>query len=551
MFMKYRVIISLFVLLLFPLISSAERVSETEARAKAAGFLSRKSTKSSDAADIKLLGTGDEGLFYIFGRECGGFVIVSSDTSTEDILAYSPEGNFDTGSMSDAQEAWMRNLASHVRRASELGLSRHAAKKGLTEGKVLETANWNQLSPFNDKCPEYAPAGCTAVAMAIALRYINWPDAGTGTVPSYSYEDIHAKKHTVDSLRLGHSYNWDKMPLTGVTKDNVDDIATLIRDCAIIVQSLFSYDDNGTSAFAQDILPALKKHMKYDAGGTLRYSRHSSAREWISDVISEIDANRPVIYNGYSEKTGHSFVVDGYDADGRFHINWGWGGSGNGYFSFPDLGEYSEEHNAVFGLMKEQGGLQADRILVSDISCSTTTFAKGEAFTSSFTMHNISDSEFTGSAAIGRMNDDFILEEIISDELTAPEKVLNPYEGCSFSNVRCLINGDIKVGDMVTLFFKDRSGDWKQASYDVSDPLSALIFISDPIHLDAATSLKFNKTSRKLTLSTKSGATCFATPELAIKKLDDSTFELEGFSGGSYSITLELQGETCSFEIVL
>ena len=32
---------------------------------------------------------------------------------------------------------------------------------------------------------------------------------------------------------------------------------------------------------------------------------------------------------------GHNIVVDGYDSNGLFHLNFGWGGSANGWYDIP------------------------------------------------------------------------------------------------------------------------------------------------------------------------------------------------------------------------
>ena len=41
---------------------------------------------------------------------------------------------------------------------------------------------------------------------------------------------------------------------------------------------------------------------------------------------------------GASDNTGgHEFVIDGYNGNELFHINWGWGGADNGYFALSVL----------------------------------------------------------------------------------------------------------------------------------------------------------------------------------------------------------------------
>ena len=54
---------------------------------------------------------------------------------------------------------------------------------------------------------------------------------------------------------------------------------------------------------------------------------------------------RPVFYAGTADIGGHAFVCDGYDGQGRFHINWGWNGLANSYFSLSVL-DYQEASRA-------------------------------------------------------------------------------------------------------------------------------------------------------------------------------------------------------------
>jgi hypothetical protein len=52
---------------------------------------------------------------------------------------------------------------------------------------------------------------------------------------------------------------------------------------------------------------------------------------------AELDQSRPILYSGRHTSGGHSFVCDGYNANGQFHFNWGWGGSQDGYFTMGSL----------------------------------------------------------------------------------------------------------------------------------------------------------------------------------------------------------------------
>ncbi|MHB8403755.1 MAG: C10 family peptidase, partial [Bacteroidia bacterium] len=60
--------------------------------------------------------------------------------------------------------------------------------------------------------------------------------------------------------------------------------------------------------------------------------------QWISLLQTDINAGRPVQYAGQDPSAGgHTWVCDGYDASNNFHMNWGWGGSSDGFFSINNL----------------------------------------------------------------------------------------------------------------------------------------------------------------------------------------------------------------------
>jgi hypothetical protein len=75
-------------------------------------------------------------------------------------------------------------------------------------------------------------------------------------------------------------------------------------------------------------------------------------------LINELVAGRAIVYNAIDTKNsaGHSFNLDGYDGSGHFHVNWGWGGTGNGYFNLDGLRDkamnmdYDAYHVAVIGI---------------------------------------------------------------------------------------------------------------------------------------------------------------------------------------------------------
>ena len=85
-----------------------------------------------------------------------------------------------------------------------------------------------------------------------------------------------------------------------------------------------------------------------------------SAEEWESIIYKELAAQRPVLYSGISS-SGHQFIVDGYDGNGLFHINWGWGGYPDTYYvlSVADTEQsiaYQINQQALINVKPGEGG---------------------------------------------------------------------------------------------------------------------------------------------------------------------------------------------------
>ena len=107
---------------------------------------------------------------------------------------------------------------------------------------------------------------------------------------------------------------------------------------AFMLALLFLWNDpSGSGAFIHDVAEALKNHFKYNP--SLSHVQKSSYSEtgWKNLIKQQIDSKKPMIYAGYSVSyLGHAWNCDGYQDD-SFHMNWGWGGAGDGYYTLDNL----------------------------------------------------------------------------------------------------------------------------------------------------------------------------------------------------------------------
>jgi hypothetical protein len=84
--------------------------------------------------------------------------------------------------------------------------------------------------------------------------------------------------------------------------------------------------------------------------------RNGTDAEWHNQLNDQLLYGRPIIYAGDAGdgKPGHAFNIDGVTNSIYYHINWGWSGSNNGYYTLdalnPGSNNFNENQAAVFGI---------------------------------------------------------------------------------------------------------------------------------------------------------------------------------------------------------
>lgn len=242
---------------------------------------------------------------------------------------------------------------------------------------LLKTT-WAQGKPFNEQCPtkkdkygveQRCPVGCVALALAQIMKYYNYPEMGQG---SKTYKPLFGGGDL--SANFGETkYLWDKMrdkyfslaSYRNYSDEEADAVSTLCFHVGVSVGMM--YQLSGSSAFAYGNIPRdMVENFRYD-GEKIRYLKRAdyTKKQWMDLIFTELSEGRPVFYSGNSPaQGGHAWVVDGYNATGEVHINWGWCGKSDGYFDIDlSMGEnnYSQQQSMVIGIMppKNSMGLSA------------------------------------------------------------------------------------------------------------------------------------------------------------------------------------------------
>ncbi len=304
----------------------------------------------------------EQGGYYIVDLNPQGWVIISADDVATPVIGYSATGSLDINSLPDNMSFMMDEYDRQITAISRLATTPHpfwASGAVQTRGgggtaiEPLIQVNWDQSDPYNVYCPGEgsgkAVVGCAAVSMSQAMSVQRYPDRPRGKV-SYTCPGYGGLSIDFDTQR---AYNWNDI-LSGA--DNYDEAARLMYHAGMSVHMIYDTAANGGSGTSDtSILGALHNHFGYSDDVRL-LKRDGYSGNWTQMLLNELNAGRAVVYNAGNSKTneGHSFNLDGYDGEERFHVNWGWGGHGNGYFTVDNLRDgsdfYDAAHSAVIGI---------------------------------------------------------------------------------------------------------------------------------------------------------------------------------------------------------
>ena len=98
------------------------------------------------------------------------------------------------------------------------------------------------------------------------------------------------------------------------------------------------YDSGVSLAWDSNLASALINYFGFSKATRFVTRSSYTEQQWTDLIYNELKNDRPVLL-GASDNTGdHEFVIDGYNGNELFHINWGWGGADDGYFALSVLG---------------------------------------------------------------------------------------------------------------------------------------------------------------------------------------------------------------------
>lgn len=242
----------------------------------------------------------------------------------------------------------------------------------------LLSSHWTQEYPYNQLCPRdpmndnaYSYAGCPAIAMGQIINYLRTTQ-DTRFTDSDDYAHHYAgRNYTIDD-------DWETLlfpsfPELNELLDSVDatfqrgevlpDLlaAAVVFACGTACTQVYTAEGSGTFYVDQ----AFAAYQRFGFTDCKLFREPDSLM--FATLISNLKAGYPahLAVENPAGTVGHNVVVDGYrKEDGKFHINFGYGGPLDNWYDIPDPTFY-------YGMTKVEG-------IILDIIPTTTPTAVHE-----------------------------------------------------------------------------------------------------------------------------------------------------------------------------
>lgn len=281
---------------------------------------------------------------YVFnGEDQSGFVLISASENSRTILGYADQGYFDAANIPDNMRMWLKMYAEEIAYASSLSQQTATQSPLHTQYPNIEPllgeTQWGQNKPYNDLCPivdgQRSVAGCVATALSQIMYKHKYPARGQG---NHSYKLRNGTEVSADFSKA--TYDWDNMlpqyKGSSYTAEQANAVAELMFHVGVACNMQYSSTASGSSSGIA--LQGLNRYFGYDAGIIPLPKDYIPENQVLEGIASDLKEGRPVYISAYTTNyEGHAFVCDGMQSNGYIHINWGWTGTADGYFSISAL----------------------------------------------------------------------------------------------------------------------------------------------------------------------------------------------------------------------
>ncbi len=238
-----------------------------------------------------------------------GFIILAPSSNDFQVIGYSSNSTFEK----DNLPIQLKGLIAMYESTPTTHLSgiKTAENATIVVEPLLNTAGIH-LNQFYHAEVGNCPTGCVATAMAQILAYHKYPDHGKGskcyTAGSYGQQCADFENTW---------YNW--------TNPTNADYELLSKHIGVAVEMGYCSDKKtaGSIPLKSNYYSVLQENFRMHT-----YPYTSTPNEY---VFTELDQKRPVYLEIWGDP-GHALVADGYDSNNFLHLNFGWGGTYDGFY---------------------------------------------------------------------------------------------------------------------------------------------------------------------------------------------------------------------------
>ena len=430
--------------------SLAANVDRVTAQAKAEAFLKTNAVSGKMMAPAAIQFVSERtiansanvnvAVMYVFNT-ADRFIIVSGEDRGEEILAVG-DRPLDFNNIPANMQVWLdyyQRQIEYLQAHPGLEVKKTKAPDRAQNVSPLLTARWDQGAPYYNQCVingVQCVTGCPATSLAQVFYYWKYPIVETGVVPAYRFRQNYSwvnvpelPSTTFDWANMKDYYNpWGY----GSTTAQKAAVATLMRYIGQAEHMEYGSDGSGISSDSAILIVKACKFFGYDNNvktvkktsyyGTNYYTN----AQWAAMIQTELEAGHPIVYMAISDEGqggGHAFNVDGYTvSSNKYHVNWGWGGQGDGDFSlnaFTDIDGMTFDiyQQMIIGIQPPGGEVTFPVLTVEPESMDFGTINTGESISQTFTVSGINlmeDVTFTrnGNAAFSVSPETLTAEEV-------------------------------------------------------------------------------------------------------------------------------------------
>jgi hypothetical protein len=224
----------------------------------------------------------------------------------------------------------------------------------MLRGEGLLHSRWTQDFPYNQLCPRdpssgysYSYAGCPAVAMGQIINYLRTTQDTRFTDGDDYYHNYAGRRYYIDDD--WETLQFPSFPQLNELLDEVDATfqrgeelsdylaAAVVFACGTACTQVYTSQGSGTFYVDQ----AFEAYQRFGFTDCVLFREPDSLM--YATLISNLKAGYPahLAVENPAGTVGHNVVVDGYrESDGKFHINFGYGGSLDNWYDIPDPNFY-------------------------------------------------------------------------------------------------------------------------------------------------------------------------------------------------------------------